>query len=83
MAKTKDAVRPSREQSIIEVPLGEIPPAVYITRHIEVNLDHVQSCTLRRVFEGLDASGARLVNGKRVASASDVVRWLLEQVASG
>lgn len=82
MAKTKTG-KPELDPRIIEVPLGEIPPAVYITRHVEVNLDHLQSCTLRRVFEGLDSSGARLVNGKRVASSSDVVRWLLEQVASG
>lgn len=70
------------DRHVIEVPLGTIPEGVYITRHVEVQLDHSQACTLRRLVEGLDASGARLANGKRVTAAADVVRWLLEQAAT-
>ncbi len=78
------AVRPVT----LQLPLGALDADAYRGRglqdkHCEARLDRPQADTLRRVFNGLDATGARLRNGKRIASNADVVRWILERVAEG
>ncbi len=73
----------------IELPLGEIlKDGGYRSRglrdkHCEARLDCRQAETLRQLFDGLDAMGARLQSGKRIGSNADVVRWILEAVAEG
>jgi len=52
----------------------------YISTHVDAQLSHQQGLALRRLHLGLDAAGARLANGRRVATPPDAVRWLLEQV---
>ena len=52
----------------------------YISTHVDAQLSHQQGLALRRLHLGLDAAGARLANGRRVATPPDAVRWMLEQV---
>jgi len=54
----------------------------YISTHVDAQLSHQQGLALRRLHLGLDAAGAKLANDRRVASAADAVRWLLEQVGA-
>ncbi len=72
----------------IDVPLGQVDldqvaaGKLHLSRHVEIGrLTHDQKLALRRLQRGLDQSGARLANGKRIGSNADAVRWLLEQVA--
>jgi hypothetical protein len=64
----------------ISLSLGDVPPDVYLTDHVEVRLNHDQAYGLRRLWYGIEASDARLASGKRPESNADVVRWLLEQI---
>jgi hypothetical protein len=73
--------------SLTDLPLGDVPMAevrggrYYLSRHIDVPLQTVGQCVaVRRLFLGLDASGARLENGRRTTSHADAIRWLLEKV---
>jgi hypothetical protein len=66
----------------LECPLGEIPPDVYLQRHVEVQLSSSQAATLRRLVEALDLSRVRLGSNRRVTTGSDAVRYLLEQLAA-
>jgi hypothetical protein len=52
----------------------------YVSRHVELRMSPPQARTLRCVLLGLDAAGERLLNGRRVASAADALRWLLERI---
>ena len=55
----------------------------YVDRHVDAQLKDVrQRAALRRLRNALDASGARLANGKRCTTSADCVRWLLEQYAA-
>ncbi len=49
--------------------------------HVAARLDSRQATALNRIFRGLDDTGARMGNGKRVFSRADAVRWLLEQLS--
>jgi hypothetical protein len=64
----------------IEVPMGEVSLDSYLSRHVEVQLDQDQRHSLRRLLNGLRESGERLSSGRAVASNSDAVKWLLEQL---
>lgn len=53
-------------------------------QHLDVQLyDAEHRATLRKLFAGLDESGARLANGKRIANHADAVRWVLETIEAG
>jgi len=65
--------------AIIKIPLAE-QRSGYCARHVDVQLSGAQPETLRRIVDGLDASQARLKNGKRVTTPAEAVRWLIEQV---
>lgn len=52
----------------------------YVPQHVQTQLDHRQGSNLGRLFRALDAAGTRTANGRRVASKSDAIRWLLEQI---
>lgn len=41
-----------------------------------------QGEALRRLFQGLQQTGARLANGKVIAHRSDVFPWVLDQLAA-
>lgn len=51
-------------------------------RHLDFQLTTAQGRGLRRIRDGLDHSGARLENGRRVQSYVEAIRWLLEKVAA-
>lgn len=67
----------------LAVPLAPLDETVCIIGHVEAQLSRTQRRTLRRIFDGLDQSGSRLANGRRVGSAADAVRWMIEQVGEG
>ena len=63
-------------------PFGVLPPLPgYARRHIDCQLSGAQAETLGRLLCGLDHAGARLHSGRRVTTAADAVRWLLEWTA--
>ena len=72
---------PSIGRVAVSLPLGDLPPEVFVPRHVEVRLDHRQATALRRLWYGYDGLGSRLLSGKRPQGNADVVRLLLEQVA--
>ncbi len=49
--------------------------------HVQALLDRRQALAINRLFKGLDDTGARLANGRRIGSKADAVRWLLEQLS--
>lgn len=49
--------------------------------HVDGQLTRDQAQALRRLQRALDHRGDRLASGRRVQSAIDAVRWLLEQIA--
>ena len=64
----------------IAVPLLTVHRPRYSARHVDVQLDAGQAETLTAVLEALDQDGGRLKSGRRIASAADGLRWLLEQI---
>lgn len=68
----------------LRLPTAEPPASSYISRedgHIDVNLRGAALPYFRRVHEGLVESGARLANGRPVASKGDVVQYVFERIA--
>lgn len=64
-------------------PIAEGPGAVGLPEHIEGRLwETSQRIGLHRLHSGLRASGAKLADGRFVASYADAVRWFFEQVAA-
>lgn len=61
-------------------PIADARPDEYAPRHLDVQLTTRQSIAMQRLFIGLDRDGARLLNDRRVVTAADAIRWLLEQV---
>lgn len=55
----------------------------YAASHVEVgNLKPAERDILKRLRTGLSDAHVKLESGKHVESAADVVRWLLQQVAT-
>lgn len=69
-----------KKTALLEIPLADPLAHGYCQRHINAHLNHDQAVMLRRIVDGLDASGATLESGRRVVSASAAVMWLIEQV---
>jgi len=65
------------------VPLAEPPEGAYRQRHLDIQLDSRQAEALRRMFDGLHASAAKLANDWFVNTPGDAVRWMLERLAEG
>jgi hypothetical protein len=65
----------------ISVPIIDIAPSVYLSRHVEVRLTHEQAATMKRLQGGLRRTNVELANGRPIVTPADTVRWLLEQVA--
>jgi hypothetical protein len=66
----------------ITLPIGTIAPGVFVSRHVDVQLKGAQARAMRRLFEGLLDQGAKLANGRRVASPADAIRYVLEQLGT-
>lgn len=67
----------------VEIDVPTLDTGFYQMRRVELNLDRDQRSTLRKVFDGLQYSGAMLASGKGVRTQQDAVRWMLEQVHDG
>lgn len=65
----------------ITVPMADEAEG-YAARHINLNLKTTHAATFKRLFVGLQESGARLADGHYVNSTSDVVRYLLDQLVA-
>ena len=70
--------------ALIECPLAELSGDGYFANpdsgHVAARLDRRQALALNRLYRGLDQTGARMANEKRIFSRADAVRWLLEQL---
>lgn len=53
----------------------------YAQRVVYLELRESEAVTLRGILEGLEQRGAKLPNGKAVASSQDALRWLLQELA--
>lgn len=68
--------------------LQDIPPGVYVPRHVELRFymakpdDRRRAETLCKLGRALDRAGVRLPDGKRTVSTADVLRWVLDQIAA-
>ena len=73
-----------KKDGLIEIILPVAPLSDgHLPRHIEVGrLTRAQSIALRRLRQGMDETGVRLENKRRIASVADVVRYILEQIPS-
>ena len=56
-----------------------VPEGTKLPRHVEVKLEPKEGAALGAVLKGLDETGARLKNGRRVYTTADAMRWILEQ----
>jgi hypothetical protein len=81
MPKLK-AERTTPESVLIEVPIAEVPPAIW-GLHINTHLSSDQSLALRRVTAALDSRLARLSNGRGVINPCDALKYLLELIGGG
>jgi len=52
----------------------------YASRHLQIQLSGNQAGILRRLLDGLDHRGDRLMVGRRVQNSADAIRWALEEV---
>jgi hypothetical protein len=66
----------------VELPMATSPWPGFIRQHVDLRLSRRQASALNRLFVALDRVGERLENGKRVVSAADAIRWLLEHLES-
>ena len=64
----------------IEIPHGELTNG-YRSGHVDTQLSQQQAKGLRQLFDSLDQAGERLENGRRVATAADAIRWMMERIA--
>jgi len=64
----------------LRAPMLDGDPAGYCPQHVDCQFRGGLAITLRRLYDGLDAVGARLADGKRIAGGVDAIRWLLEQL---
>lgn len=65
------------------LPVSQAPVTGYCSRHIDIRLSGPQAEALRRLQDGLDGTGKRLANGKRVVNNADAIRYVLEQLTAG
>lgn len=69
-----------------DVRLRPLPPGAHVCRHVEVQFrlardeDRRRAETVAELSAALDRAGARLIEGRRVASNADVIRWLLDHL---
>ena len=68
---------------VVEIPVAPAPVREDAHRplHVQVRLKtKAQRTAMRRLYEGLDQTGARMANGRRVHSLADAMRWVLERL---
>jgi len=65
----------------LDIPVALTDSDAYRSTHVDVQLNREQAESMHRIFHGLDQAGARLQNGRRIATNADAFRWLLEEAA--
>jgi hypothetical protein len=63
----------------VQVPF--VTTAKYAQKVVYLELRDAEAATLRGVLEGLEQIGAKMPNGKPVASSQDALRWVLQELA--
>jgi len=79
MAKKENPLDDST--ALLEVPLGAPVPLATWGIHLDTRLTPAQSGVLRRLTVELDRQQATLAGGRRVASPTDAIKWILDQLA--
>lgn len=65
----------------LKLPRGPaIDPNGYHRRHVQLQLDGVQSLALAQLHAALEAKQEKLLNGRLITSGADAIRYLLEQL---
>lgn len=72
----------SRGNVTLNLPVQSPVEPTYYKRHIDMRLSGPQQKALRWLFEGLHADHAKLANGHHIDGASDVLKFILDEVAS-
>lgn len=84
MAKTRTQTEPTTDEqtALVEVPLGEVAAAEYLSRHVEVRWKtEQQKLAFRRMWRGLQVRGAKTFDNRPVTRPGDALRWLMEQLS--
>ena len=73
------------EQIPLVLPIAE-PPNTQLRRigatHVDVQFREPKTrAAFSALWAGLDRSGARLQDGRRIVTGADTIRWLFEQLA--
>src|SRR4051812_6916273 len=53
------------------------PPGGYNQRHLQLQLETLQSMALSQLHAALDARQDKLANGRLITSKAEAIRWLL------
>lgn len=68
------------ETVLVELPRAPHQEGRYLQTHVEVGrLSQEEAKALKRIRDGCELSGATLANGRRVITAPDAIRYLLQQ----
>ena len=81
-----DAAQKTLACVTLTLPLAE-PPDTQVHRinawHVDCQFRDAETRNAFRQFQaGLDVSGVRLADGRRVVSGADAIRWLVQQIAA-
>ena len=69
------------EKVTVEIPLGEVPNRSGLA-HLNISMKGDHAHTFARLREALRDKHAQTADGRKVETRPDVMRWLLEQIAS-
>lgn len=78
--KTKKGA-PAPEVAALTVAVPFVATTKYAQRVVYLELRDGEAVALRGVLEGLEQRGAKMPNGKPVASSQDALRWLLLELS--
>lgn len=79
MTKSNGTTRKCRKLQL-SVPVATWEPDGYCSERVDINMNHSQAKTMRRLVEGLKADGIILKSGRAVRSNADAVRYLCELI---
>lgn len=81
-ASEKREITQTIEAVTIVLPLAELKPQEYATRHIDLTLPVERAETLKRLTDGLIGISATLGDGRKVTNGADALRWILDGLAA-
>ncbi|HYE19924.1 MAG TPA: hypothetical protein VEA69_15855 [Tepidisphaeraceae bacterium] len=65
--------------TLVEIPMAEA--VGYCQTTLDASLSGAEAVTLSRVVAGLRAAGKTFLDGRKVETGTDAVKWILEQAA--